>query len=591
MLLDIGSIQTMTFEEIYLKLEPMISLIKKEYSYAGLSNAIFNKCVMNGIKQAYIHFFEKLPTNPDLLFESSIRNNLNHTIKLSFSNKNHLVEVFKSYCEKNIVASIDSNHLLNELLKISTFFNNYNCFPNSEVLIEIINTNDVVNNLLSRFVKSYSKVIQDNKLESIVNDDFLLDFIELYCLSNDVIKYDTDLEDNSLLNDSSYIEDSTNAYLKEIMLPLLTKEEEKVLLNRLANGDTDARKILIERNLRLVVYVAKKFRGKGLPFLDLIQEGNIGLVKAIDNFDLSKNVRLSTYAVFWVRQYIRKAIFDKSRMIRIPIHQFEQYNNYDKVLKQLENEKGRKVTEKELAKELDVSLERVRQYYMDRENVISINELAFSEDDNDSEIGDMIPLSDKDLQDVVINNVLFDDLNELFDKCNLNSREKQILTYYYGLGGCPILNEKELGKMFNVTNRRISQIQISALEKIRKSKYISDFAVYMQDIEKAKERVIYNGEKDRYVYRHINNKVANEKSFVIKRDGKSIYSYFFEYPEEQVTEVLKSLSDRDLDILHERYGEDFLNPVYNKRMSMIDKNFIYADIFPKMKRILENKNW
>ena len=272
------------------------------------------------------------------------------------------------------------------------------------------------------------------------------------------------------------IDDPVKVYLKEIgRVPLLTSEEEIDLAIRISDGDSAAKKRLSEANLRLVVSIAKRYLGRGMHFLDLIQEGNLGLIKAVEKFDYTKGFKFSTYATWWIRQAITRAIADQARTIRIPVHMVETINKVKKVSSQLLHQNGHEPSAEEIADELNMPVEKVREIMRVAQEPVSL-ETPIGEEE-DSHLGDFIPDDDAPAPaDAASHTMLREQLMEVLD--TLTPREEKVLRLRFGLEDGRSRTLEEVGKEFNVTRERIRQIEAKALRKLRhpsRSKKLKDF--------------------------------------------------------------------------------------------------------------------
>ena len=276
--------------------------------------------------------------------------------------------------------------------------------------------------------------------------------------------------------DGISLADPIRMYLKEIgKIPLLSTEEEIELAKRMEKGDEEARKKLAEANLRLVVSIAKRYAGRGMQFLDLIQEGNLGLIKAVEKFDYRKGYKFSTYATWWIRQAITRAIADQARTIRIPVHMVETINRFIRTSRQMVQELGREPTPEELAKKLDMPVERVREIKKISQDPVSL-ETPIGEEE-DSHLGDFI--QDDNVMvpaDQATFTLLHEQLMESLE--TLTEREQQVLRLRFGLDDGRPRTLEEVGRVFHVTRERIRQIEAKALRKLRhpsRSKKLKDY--------------------------------------------------------------------------------------------------------------------
>ena len=281
----------------------------------------------------------------------------------------------------------------------------------------------------------------------------------------------------SVLNtDGISIDDPVKVYLKEIgRVPLLSAEEEVELAIKMSQGDVAAKKRLSEANLRLVVSIAKRYVGRGMQFLDLIQEGNLGLIKAVEKFDHTKGFKFSTYATWWIRQAIPRAIAAQARTIRIPVHMVETINKVKKVNSQLLHENGHEPTNEQIAEKLEMPVEKVREIMRVAQEPVSL-ETPIGEEE-DSHLGDFIPDEDAPApSDVASHTMLKEQLAEVLS--TLTPREEKVLRLRFGLEDGRSRTLEEVGKEFNVTRERIRQIEAKALRKLRhpsRSKKLKDF--------------------------------------------------------------------------------------------------------------------
>ena len=343
--------------------------------------------------------------------------------------------------------------------------------------LELLNELNLEPDAVDKFYEALDQAgvdIDYGAAELPVLDDDLLP--ELDDLSNVEPVPEEDLADTDALMDSFATDDPVRMYLKEIgKVPLLTPEEEIDLAMKMSEGSEEAKRRMTEANLRLVVSIAKRYVGRGMLFLDLIQEGNLGLIKAVEKFDYTKGYKFSTYATWWIRQAITRAIADQARTIRIPVHMVETINKTIRVSRQLLQELGHDPSAEEIAAEMDLPVEKVRDILKIAQEPVSL-ETPIGEEE-DSHLGDFIPDEDaSEPSEAASFSLLREQLEEVLD--TLAPREKKVLELRFGIIDGRTRTLEEVGKEFNVTRERIRQIEAKALRKLRhpsRSKKLKDF--------------------------------------------------------------------------------------------------------------------
>ena len=321
-------------------------------------------------------------------------------------------------------------------------------------------------------IEKFYDTLESHGVE-IVEDfgDIQIDDIDLTKVASETIDYESGMGVEGVA-----IDDPVKVYLKEIgRVPLLTSEEEIRLAIAIKDGNEAAKKRLSEANLRLVVSIAKRYLGRGMQFLDLIQEGNLGLIKAVEKFDYTKGFKFSTYATWWIRQAITRAIADQARTIRIPVHMVETINKVKKVSSQLLHTSGHEPTADEISAELDIPVDKVREIMRVAQEPVSL-ETPIGEEE-DSHLGDFIPDDEAPAPaDAASHTLLRETLGDVLD--SLTPREEKVLRLRFGLEDGRSRTLEEVGKEFNVTRERIRQIEAKALRKLRhpsRSKKLKDF--------------------------------------------------------------------------------------------------------------------
>ena len=575
---NISEIINMTQHQLESLLNPFIEKERLKYNYINLPQSIY----LSKLKEIEdtMDF-----SDGEIDIESMIKNCSKRYIADTLEEENQAIKVVSNFIKKNIKLKNKYQDNIISFEKIVNFFHDFNCFPPPNLLIELIDKNDTLNRILQDVVENNLEILQKYDIDSKFSDDISKNFIELYCLKNNIeIKKEDDIQEEDYtefitnITNTVYTDDSVKMYLQEIHKPILTKEQEKSLALRIRNGDEKAKELFIERNLRLVIKVARKYTGHGISFLDLIQEGNLGLIKAVDKFDVTKGYKFSTYATCW---------------IRLPIHLYEKVKKYELLKKELSLKFNREPTFEELSKKMRVSIDTIYKYERLEHDTISLNMIV---GDEDSELEDFISLSTESIDNQFIEENLKDVIENLLKNSHLTTKEIDILKLRFGIGTNDPKTLEEAGKIYGVSRERIRQIQEKALKKIRRSYNVKELAIYMDNPKEAQKNI------DRYRLKYQQQTLQNiklkdrkeselkmEMQEKTKRKSKdNLYEYFSDYSKPEVSKVISRLDEDELELLHKRYGDNLLEPVKND-IDADEKKVIISNIIPRIQRMLEGK--
>lgn len=585
--LTLKKIRTMNSEQILESLLFIIDAIYNKFSFANLSKQDYYNMVIKEIENTkssfnsdknYVDYLKKI-----------IESKMIEMIKTKLLDHNESIRILNNYIQITVKKTDDYNVIMKQIRALNSFLEKYNYVPTPEVLIELINKNENLNDLIKIIFLKNKDMIVSGDIEKLTDNNTLILLLEAYCLINN-IEIKQSEENNIYYDDDLKLTDSVKIYLREIgEYPLLSIEQQRDLALKILEGDNKARELFINSNLRLVVNVARRYIGNGLTFLDLIQEGNLGLITAVDKYDVKKGFNFSTYAIWWIRQAITKAIEYKGRTIRIAAHVYEKVQLYKKVFRNLEIKLNREPTINEIADEMELSVSEVSDLQQLQIDVVSIN--AIIEDEKRTELEDFIVSTDESPEDIATKENMKHDINNLLISCNLKSRERDILILRYGLDGKEPMTLVEIGKIYNLTRERVRQIESNALKKIRKSNFVKRLVDYTESPTKSllnieMYRQIYkeDGNSNRAFLRRFGDKIED---YEVVGKLPSIYQLFGGYSKEQIDVMLTKLTEEERKLITLRYGDDLEKPKATK-LSKEESRKYYGVLVPKMKRLLSN---
>lgn len=572
--------------QIYNILLPIIQKTYNSFSYVKISEEEFYNLVIKEIE------LSKRTFNNDISYSDfinrKIRIFLSEKAKTQLFDTNASFELINNYINLKCKLTTLPEEIIKQFEKLNSFFETYNYLPSPDILMELIDKNTIFSKMIVTIIKEYNSQIISGKYEDIFDNNLLIMTIETYCMINN-IKIENTYENE--FDYSSEVEtiNSVSAYINEIRnIPILSADYEKELAIKISEGDLKAKELFIESNLRFVVSIAKKYIDKGLPLLDLIQEGNMGLMAAVDRFDVERGFRFSTYASSWIKQFILRAIANTGRNIRIPVHIYEKVNKYRKTVVNLEKTLNRTPTNEEVAKEMEISVQEAIKLNKLQNDTISIN--ALIGDNEETELESLISTKDEAPEELALKENLKIEIKELFEKCNLKEREKEVLILRFGLNNTTPMTLEEVGKKYNLTRERVRQIESNAIKRIRRSRYIKEFAIYT---EHPKASLTYIEEfKEQYrkpviTYKDVLKEKENKENMA--KPVQSIYKYFKNYTKEEINEMISKLSEEERSLITLRYGDDLDNP-NSQKLSKKEMGNFYGNLLPKMKRILAKNN-
>ena len=586
MKLTFDKIKRLDTDDLFSYLKPEIDKILINYDFLKIGEAELSELLKHDIKK-----FTDIYTGDisySVFINKIIINKLDEFVINELETGN--ISIVNNFINRLLNGSkIKDNNSEKILKNISKFFVTYSFFPDIDFFVELIKSNPNLEQVIKSIFDDMSKEIEN------INDYTITNLIQAYSVINNIdINESDNKNDENLLEESVasnfYTEDSVKQYICEIIrYPLLTKEEEQELGDRILSGDFAARQKLINANLRLVVSIAKKYVGRGLQFLDLIQEGNIGLMEAVDKFDVSKGFKFSTYATWWIMQRIGRSIADKSKDVRIPVHLHEKINKMKKTYSYLQKKLGYDPSIEQVAEKMNISINEAKELWSYQIQMISINQTV--DDDNETELSNFIPNGEM-LEDVVEKNILHAEIMNLISKCGLSEREKQIIIDRFGLEDGEVKTLEMIGSKYNLTRERIRQLETNAIKKLRRSRYIKAFSSYLDDPEAAIDSI----DDFRFIYSDSDNKnrafykqSTKEKELqrielgLQKLPFKTIYELLEPATEEEVNKVLLQLTEEEKEIIKLAYGENLKKPIRSEKWNEELSVKFYKSVIPKMR--------
>ena len=583
--LSIEKIQKLSTEKIIEILLLEIDKIYSSINYIGMSKETYYKLVEEEIIKSKENYQGSI-SYIDYI-KNKIQKELTKQIMRMLTNTSTATQIINNYAKQYLSTNITYNNALKNIHKLDKLFESYNYVPSPDVLIKLLESNQIITNSVAVIFSKHKNIIISGNLEKVFDNSTIILMIETYCMLNNIeIKEASESEESTEINYETTSD--IKMYLQEInKIPLLTPEEEKYLAERISQGDEKAREKFIESNLRLVIRIAKRYANMGIPFMDIIQEGNTGLIIATDHFDVKRNTKFSTYAECWIKQAITRALTDKKRIIRIPHHIYDKTSKYRKVEDALENKLHREPTTEEIAKEMGISVSKVEDIIMWQNETVSITNTI--NDDDSLNLEDIIPSLDDEPEAIAFANTMQKEVRQILDECSLNDKEKSVIIMRFGLNGEKILTLEEAGQRLGITRERVRQIEEKALFKLREPKKIRALVVYTQYPKKSLERIYSYRQK---YYDKLNKSAKNKTSSDNSSSARklpTIYDFFKYNTKEQVNSVIQRLSEEEQHMIVLRFGRD-LNVPSSSELTEEGKTKFYQTVVPKIKRMLSEED-
>ncbi len=563
--------------------------IRKSYFMVDISEDLFKE-ILKQLLVPYLEIKESDLPKVKETFTSKLKKELNKIVGKHYLEK-ETFEKISNYISGMINFNSDFQTIMHSLNNVFIFLKNYGIPIDVDFINMLINNNEV-NCAIKVIVEDFINSEKSISINKITTNKFVQLLIEYYCLVNDINVENTDSSvhdscslDSFLANidynieyiDSADTIDIVRLYLNSLNFPVLSESEERNLFSKYYEGDKKAKEKIIEHNLRLVVSIAKKYAKNKEELLDFISEGNIGLIKAVEKFDLNKNCKFSTYATWWIRQAITRARDEKTRIVRIPVYLEQNIQNYKKVKRELEQILLSEPSDIFIAEKMGITLEQLKFIKSYEQDIGSLN--CYIGDEDDAELGDFVPSEEEAIESNVLNKIMIEGMYELLNICSNNERDKDIMYKRFGIGGEKRTHTlEEIALIYGITRERVRQVESKMLRN-------------MQNKIKAYPNILYElGTKE-------NNKnvagisiVPSKKKKIGGSSPKSIYELCSSTKSKLVDLGISRLNNEaDVKVAHLAWGDDFSNPTQHASITKEDKIALYSRVIPKIRKNINNE--
>lgn len=587
MQLENTTIRKMSIEKLGELLAKDMKKISETYSFAFATKEDAINLMSSFLKVEYVNIINN-DKNECIDFYSTFEDVMNNYVRTIFEVDYELAytKLFNKYMEQNIgeITSYKQTHY--EVKRIISFFKTIGYQPSEIVCSNILESNSKFSTMIGKIVDRHKKKLSSMNAEEIFPDSTMLSFVTTYAFINEIeLKTKAEEQENinpEILPDLDiYSDDNVKLYIKSLQKTLLPNDQRKLFL-QLKEGNLDARKKLIETNLRLVVPIASYHQNRGVEFLDLIQEGNIGLMKAVDKFDCERGCTFSTYAYWWIKNYVLKGVMKYKKTIAIPSSIQGIVNKYNSNFNELTRKLKSYPTQKEVMEELNITNQQLDQVMMVNAKMLSLDEPLGV--DNDLPLGELIATDDLSIEEEYEKKSLETEVRNLLNSDLLDERTIEILKLRNGFCNNRVYSCREVGEILGISRQRVDQIEAIAYKKLRNSDYSDAVLAYLVNGTKIKERITKERVEE-LAARKANRLKVNQEE---KPDVRKIYAYFSGYQKEEIAEVISSLSKEDLEIVKGLFGSNLKRLSYQKKSTATSLEKYSEQIIPVIEDKLNN---